>query len=336
MADKKKIDQITPEQEIVLGQIRDKWIAHGLSTEPSNRPVAEEGIRKAYVAAGLNPPLHVIWVDSPYAGALALGTVPQAIDAAINAVEAAVAKANAEPTTNVIPKVTVPSTTVDYDAVRDWWRSTTYGQHSAGYYAYLEALGYLGVEGLEHAEGAMQVAANAGWWWPAREFVIINERPTAIHRDPQGRLHHETEAAVQFKDGWGVYLWHGTRVPKELIQDKWSTTEILREPNAEVRRCAIEKMGWDRFIKEAKLKRVGKTVNDPGNPGKTLALYDVPERLYEVAVRVLLCDNATPERDGTRRRFGLTVPVEIQNPIEAAAWTFGMSEDAYAKLARAT
>jgi hypothetical protein len=336
MTDKKRIDQITPEQEAHLATIRDKWIAHGLSTEPADRPAAEEGIRKAYKAAGLNPPLHIIWVDSPYAGALALGTVPQAIDRAMEAVTSAVSAANNAPTTNVIPKVVVPSTTIDYDAVRDWWRSTTYGQHSAGYYAYLEALGYLGVDGLEHAEGAMEVAANAGWWWPAREFVIINERPTDIHRDPQGRLHHETQAAVAFKDGWGVYLWHGTRVPKELIQGKWSSTDILREANTEVRRCAIEKMGWDRFIADAKLKKVGETAEDPGNPGHQLELYDVPERLYEAPVRVLLCDNATPERDGTRRRFGLTVPAEIKTPIEAAAWTFGMSEDAYAKLVRAT
>jgi hypothetical protein len=97
----------------------------------------------------------------------------------------------------------------------------------------------------------------------------------------------------------------------------------MREENVEIRRCAIERLGWDRFIEDAALQQVGVTVPDPGNPGQELSLYDVPEHMYgDARVRVLLCTNGTEERDGTRRRFGLTVPAEFAHPIAAAAWAY--------------
>jgi hypothetical protein len=186
---------------------------------------------------------------------------------------------------------------------------------------------------------------SACWWWPHRRFVMICERPTAIHRElttpgvergwGSHRLHCDDGPAVAFRDGWGVYALHGVRVPADLIERGWDTKRILQEPNAEVRRVAIERMGWDRFIDDARLKQVGLTVDDPGNPGQTLALYDVPERIYNAPVRVLLCTNATVERDGTRRRFGLTVPASFRDPISAAAWTFDMTAEQYRQLTRA-
>ena len=85
----------------------------------------------------------------------------------------------------------------------------------------------------------------------------------------------------------------------------------------------------------AGLARVGDPVPDPGNPGQELALYDVPERIYgDADVRVLLCTNGTVERDGTRRRFGLTVPADITDPIAAAAWGYGITPHLYATAAR--
>jgi len=122
------------------------------------------------------------------------------------------------------------------------------------------------------------------------------------------------------------------RVPADLIETGWDTQRILKEPNAEIRRCAIERMGWPAFITEARLKQVGATVDDPGNPGQTLALYDVPERIYDAPIRVLICTNATVERDGTRHTFGLTVPEHIATPLAAAAWTFDIPESEYAAL----
>ncbi len=329
----KKITSLTVEQEALLDVIREKWLAFGLSTEPANRDAAEDGIRQAYLSANLRPPKHIIWVESPYAGALALGIVPQAIDAAMELVQATVqdvvnGKRRAE------NRRTLSPLGIDDEAVRDWWRNSTYGQHSAGYYAYLDAMMQIGVEGLDAILGSMTVAQNAGWWWPADEFCIVTERPTQMTRDPQNRLHNENSAAILYPDGWGVYVWHGTRVPKTLIEGKWSAADILRETNTEVRRCAIEKMGWDRFVVEGRFREVHSAA-DPGNPGYTLHLFDIPEQIFNTPIKVLVCTNATPERDGTRRKFGLTVPAEINDAVEAAAWGFSLTKEKYLTMVRA-
>ena len=97
----------------------------------------------------------------------------------------------------------------------------------------------------------------------------------------------------------------------------------------------IEIVGWPKFIEAAGLIQIGESVPDPGNDGQTLALYDIPERIYDADVRVLVCANATLERDGTRHVFGLTVPADIADPLSAAAWSFGVTASEYKHLARA-
>jgi hypothetical protein len=454
----KRITALTAEQEQLLPAIRDEWLAHGLSTEPADRTAAEDGVRAAYRAAGLQPPRFMIWLGSPWAGAVGQAIAPEIVaryvddqvrdqvgdqvgdqvhgqvhgqvrnqvddqvgdqvhgqvrdqvgdqvggqvrdqvrdqvgDQVRNQVDGQVrnqvgGQVHGQVRNQVGDQVydqvrdQVGDQVGDqvYDQVRDqvrdqvgdqvgdqvrdqvggqvggqvdgqvhgqvgdqvrdqrlrdWWRGRLAGQHWAGYYSYYAAMEAIGVTGLNPIHGAQQVARSAGWWWTFRDFAILTERPTQLHRDGQGRLHHETGPAIAYPDGWSIWAWHGVRVPQALIEGQWSAQDILRERNAEIRRCAIERMGWDRFVTDAGLAQVGATVPDPGNPGHYLALYDVPEQIYDEPVRVLLCDNATPERDGTRRRFGLTVPADIPDPVAAAAWTFDLDPDLYSQLTHA-
>ncbi|GAB3835912.1 DUF6745 domain-containing protein [Dactylosporangium cerinum] len=178
------------------------------------------------------------------------------------------------------------------------------------------------------------------WWWPFRHFVMLCPPPATLHLEPDPRMlrrpHHADGPAVVWDDGFGLYYWHGVHVPRAVIDDALSTEEILREPNAEVRRCAIERRGWDRFVADAGLAQIGPPADDPGNPGQTLTLHDVPSGIFTNHVRVLLCTNGTVERDGTRRRFGLTVPADCGDPITAAAWTYGLTPAQYATAQRRT
>ncbi len=64
----KRLTYLTSEQTAQLPRLRDKWLRIGLSTEPANRPLAEEGIRLAYQSAGLKPPARIVWVGSPIQG----------------------------------------------------------------------------------------------------------------------------------------------------------------------------------------------------------------------------------------------------------------------------
>lgn len=294
-----KIESLTPAQEVRLGEIRDEWLEIGLSTEPANREAAEAGAMLAYKCAGLELPGRVIWEDSPAAAIKRIAKIGET------------------------------------EQVDNWYSAVIYGQHDATYCAWVEAMASIGVTGLEGFAGNIAVARNAGWWMAYDTTVILTDRPAELHRDALGRLHSETGMAIKYRDGWGFYSWHGRRVPEWVILNP-TPANIAAEENTEIRRCGIEAMGWDNFTRDSGLKAVAANVPDPGNPGGELALYEVPSDLWGGDIRLLLVTNGSAERDGTRRRYGLTVPVTVDSPLEAAAWTAGLTGDEYALMARRT
>lgn len=143
------------------------------------------------------------------------------------------------------------------------------------------------------------------------------------------RLHCADGPAVRYADGWDVHAWHGTQVPSWVISDP-NVQRIGREANVEVRRCAIERIGWTSYIDRAGLRLVA-AAPDPGNPGSELRLYDMRKE-----TRVLLAVNGSVERDGRRRQYGLTVPGFLNDPVDAAGWTYGLSAEQYSLLVRRT
>jgi hypothetical protein len=58
--------------------------------------------------------------------------------------------------------------------------------------------------------------------------------------------------------------------------------------------------------------------------------------LYGERVRLVVMENASRDRDGSRRRFAETVPASCVSAVGAQAWAFGVKEDVYRSLARAT
>ena len=317
------IDTLTVEQEAMLAQVRDEWLAVGLSTEPANRPAAEEGVQQAYRRAGMEPPSVVIWLGSPYAGCVASAMLSQdqVWDQVWDQVRGQV---GAQVRDQVGGQVR--------DQVRGQVRDAVWGQHEAGYLGWCDAMQLIGVN-LDVA-GLSTVARNAGWWWPMRDTVILTDRPDTLHRDPQGRLHCETGPALRYRDGWAIHAIHGVRVPADLIEHGWDVARILEEGNAEVRRAAIELTGWEHFISDSGLTLVA-SAPDPGNPPHELELYDLPDRLrdmYDDQARILLCTNGSVEPDGTRRRYGLPVPAHHNDPVAAAADLYGWPAEAYRQL----
>jgi hypothetical protein len=189
---------------------------------------------------------------------------------------------------------------------------------------------------------AYRDANAAGPWWPSGGMVVVAERPQVVRTElldspagPSRRLHAEDAPAVEWDDGTASHVVHGVRLPFDLVRPGWSIDRILAERNTEVRRIAIERLGWDRFIAGAGLALVDGPVPDPGNPGNSLSLYDLPAA-YGDDARLLLCSNASPDRDGTVRRFGLHVPASIDDALAAAAWTFDLDRRTYQGLDRAT
>ncbi|WP_285496901.1 DUF6745 domain-containing protein [Actinomadura sp. NBRC 104425] len=222
---------------------------------------------------------------------------------------------------------------------------TWYGQHDAHWIADVDVRLRVGALRVHPAEGRRldvwaTVARSCGWWWSGEDVCVVTERPAVVRAEPlpgglhgQRRLHSEDGAAVRFRDGWGVYSWHGTRVPSWVVTDP-TVERIHREDNVEVRRSAIERIGWDAYIEQAGLRLVAEAA-DPGNPGCVLRLYDVPWGSGGTG-RVLLAVNGSVDRDGHRRRYGLSVPAGFDDPVAAAGWSYGLTRAQYAQLARRT
>ena len=324
----RRIEKLTAGQESLLPAVRDEWLRHGLSTAPADKQAAEAGIRAAYEAAGLQPPLFIIWLASPWAGVIAQAVAPEII------LELLSSQVRSQVDSQVDSQVYSQVASQVYSRLQNWWNHVMYGQHWAGYYSYYDAMERLGVTGIEAIRGQQAAGRAAGWWWPYALFAVVTDRPEELHRDIQGRLHSPDGPAIRYRDGWGFHAWHGTRMPAELYDGDLSLERILSEPNSEVRRCAVEMTGWDRL--ERQLGTPVASCADPGNPGRTLALYDVPDGLYEAPVRLVLMTNGSLDRSGAERRYGETVPAEISDPLSAQAWAYGVPRATYAALSRRT
>lgn len=187
-----------------------------------------------------------------------------------------------------------------------------------------------------------EAASSAGYWWPFRDFVMVCDNPVEIHVERAGerehRMHCETGPAISWADGYGIYMWHGVQVPAWVIHEP-TVARAIQEGNSEVRRAAFERIGWadaiDELRREHGAELVG-TAPDPGNHPNRLELYSLPERIYEEPVNLLLMTNGSPDRAGTIRRYGETVPADITDPLAAAAWQYGVQPSVYAGLARRT
>ena len=180
---------------------------------------------------------------------------------------------------------------------------------------------------------------GCGWWWPFENLVLMTERPLFIHRDAEHRLHSEDRMAIEYPDGWGIYAWHGLRLPathEYIVREPegLNVGVILGEQNAELRRVMMEKYTTGRFLKEAKAKVLDTSIQRMPQGSQEcvneLLAIDLPGdpdgRL--VAVRVV--------DPSTMREYFLRVPPNVSRVQEALAWTFDVGEKEYAGLIQET
>jgi len=170
------------------------------------------------------------------------------------------------------------------------------------------------------------LAANAaGWWWPHRQFVMVCDTPAAIHREqvaPRGwgshRLHRADGPAIQYRDGWGLYFWHGVHVPAHVVEqpERITLAEIRAETHAERKRVLRERYGEDRYLAAV---------------GARLIHADV-ERARKGAARRELLEDDEGRRflrgsDGsTGRVYVMEVPPEVTTCAQAHAARSGFDE----------
>jgi hypothetical protein len=96
----------------------------------------------------------------------------------------------------------------------------------------------------ERAIAYQRVCESVNYIWPNKDFVMVCARPTRIKRDEQGRLHSDTDKAIEYPDGWGLYILDGLRLDEELwtriVSKTMSFEEIMKIPNTDHRMVALK------------------------------------------------------------------------------------------------
>lgn len=189
------------------------------------------------------------------------------------------------------------------------------------------------------AKAYQDSASSACYWWPNSRFLMVSERPKEIHTiqvQPRGWgshvLHNEDGPAIAWET-WGLYAIRGVRVPEKVVMspDSITAADITTEPNAEVRRVMLERVGLDRYIADAGARKVH--TDDWG------VLYTLPAAADgDDALWVVKVTNSTPEPDGTYKDYFLSVRDPQQTYGErtaraavASTWVTETGEQAFAK-----
>lgn len=112
--------------------------------------------------------------------------------------------------------------------------------------------------------------------------------------------------------------WRGVRVDKRLAFEPESITgaEILAQPNTEVRRVMMERIGYERFLSEVNATILDKDTDAGGE--RTLVRVELAGDEPFVAVSV-----SCPS---TARQYVLRVPPTITTAHAASAWLAGFDE----------
>lgn len=164
--------------------------------------------------------------------------------------------------------------------------------------------------------------------------VLLIDSPMQMRTDQYGALHAQHSPALVWADGSQMWAHSGVVMDEDLARGDASVARVLGQDSIAVRHAAMEAAGFERFLNTNALEEVS-SCPDPGNPGQSLTLLRFcDERMRLMGQKVLACVNGTVERDGSRRTYALTVPATMSDPVEAAAWTYGMTKKEYARALR--
>lgn len=216
-------------------------------------------------------------------------------------------------------------------SANDWitggLRDTGFSQHDAAWLAIFEFLETVcGVRPWDDKLTSLyEIARTCGWMIPYENICWLMERQTVLETDARGRLHHATGPALAYPDGWSLFAWKGTVVPRWLIEQPQSITgyAIAREREPVLRRCMIDIMTPEKFIQRGHAIR--------HHEDDTGVLWVKIWHRWDAwaAVEVV---NGSPEPDGSYKHYYLQVPPTMRTAREAVAWTYGLSERAYSAL----
>jgi hypothetical protein len=257
---KKIIDKLTPEQEKLMVEVKKEYLDRFFTFRDIDEKLATQAAAYAYDLAGYKEP-KVIIVDSP--------------------LQAQVVSNELMGTKKV------------------WYDFSTYLSYFdlvwLSFYDFFDRIGVVYDDCPEYYE-YKRLVRDAHIYDSVQfdEAIVLVRLPVAIHRD-NDVLHHETQAAIEFKDGFKLCFWHGVHVPQKLILQTDSITkqDLFANSNAEVRRAFREKLGgkkyYDLLTDGQGLRKVDSVLDKQGN---VMTLWETkkPDEVIRKKVQFLECE----------------------------------------------
>lgn len=325
------------------------WIANSLRTDPmsdTERAEAREQIVALYRVHGYEPPRDILFAGGPLSGAVETAIMagiwhavdaPQEVSAcygaftdgdlreaaslareytrmvwsAALALQTRVLSAT-RPELSGLPPLT-PLAEWFVKLTRESWRIRSAGNMCGHQNADITALRYASGHAADWAkwDPHERLAMISGPRYTHRRFAVICDRPTVLRH--ANRLPHCADGpAVTWSDGFALWYWRGTPVPRAWIEapDTVDAKSVLSWVDIEQRRAATEILGWDRLLSSLSARVIDQ--DDDPMIG-TLLEADLPDSPNTRFLRVLC---------GTGRTFALCVPPTMTTAREANAWTY--------------
>lgn len=300
---KYEIEELTEAQKAKLPEYLQKWTSIGVNTDPCDFEKAKAAIIDLYKVCDLTPPTYFIGpVNNPYEGALAEQILNRYKDEQVGfespeQLNEMVLKEIAEIVKEPKARKGCSISNQIYGSMEYW----------LSYYDFFQAECGLKLPVDAH----IALSKVCGWWTPLKNIAILQHRPLEIHRDAENRTHNETGPAIKFRGSahCDVYVVHGVRVPKKVVDRDYTAQDIQKESNVEVRRIMLDFYGSEKYITDIGAKEVH--TDDFGTLYK--AEFSDDEALMMVKVV-----NSTVEPDGTYKNYWIRVDPKAYGGLKTA------------------
>lgn len=206
--------------------------------------------------------------------------------------------------------------------LEDFWWGNMYAPWVSSYAFVCEQLN---IDYSKHKFKILKRITRLGVIAPFETTCYVSAKPVVIHFNGNKKLHCESGPAIEFSDGFSIYSWNGIRLDRDTIMypEKISIEQINNEGNAEKRRCLIEIIGYERYLRETNAKLIDtKNVNN-----QIYKLYEADFGYTKAKIVELI--NSTAENDGTYKKYFFRVSKKITDAHEAVASLYGLSKNDY-------
>jgi len=213
-----KINKLTTEQEKQLPIFRQNILDITCNGMRIDRIKLQSALNDAYALIGKEPPLLII-LQSPLQANMAINFLKK-----------------------VAEKDQLRGQLEDqfgYQLWRQLWRqlrgqlrgrinsTSLYGAHDLFWIAFYKFCENIGVKYTKEQSRSLdinyRISEQCEWWWPYEGICFVSEKPTQVKWDGNV-LHNETGPAVLYEDGYAIYSWRGTNIPKEWIKNPETLT----------------------------------------------------------------------------------------------------------------